>query len=179
VAQVRKIINEQRWVTRHPDPMAPASWCSVSDHRRVSCASPERGETLPRHRALGVATDSLDAQGATTGELGARTSDEEMMPSPVNARPQSRFADGVGHQGRRTATARDARQGSNTPRAARDHRERFTLVSREDAASWDFEVECTVAPTEGVAERPRQKVGTVGTSLPCEEFERRHTSIRH
>ena len=182
VAQVRKIINEQR--VGHAgtlDPMATGLLVlGIGPSTRLLRFAQSEVKRYRGTVRLGVATDSLDAQGATTGEAPVPAlSDEEMnafagsMLGPQSQVPPMVSAIKVG--GRRLHEM--ARQGLEVLREPREITvSEFTLVSREDAASWDFEVECTVSTYVRVLLSDlAQKVGTVGhlTAL------RRISSGRH
>jgi tRNA pseudouridine55 synthase len=169
VAQVRKIVNQQR--VGHAgtlDPMATGLLVLgiAPSTRLLRFAQSE----VKRYRGtvrLGVATDSLDAQGSVTHhEPVPKLSSDEMndevalMLGPQLQVPPMVSALKVG--GRRLHAL--ARQGMEVEREPREVTiSEFSLTASDDPTSWDFEVECTVGTYVRVLLSDlAQRVGTVG-----------------
>lgn len=182
VAQVRKIVNEQR--VGHAgtlDPMATGLLVlGIGPSTRLLRFAQSEVKRYRGTVRLGVATDSLDAQGTVTAEAPVPTlTGEEMntyaesMLGTQSQVPPMVSALKVG--GRRLHEL--ARQGLEVIREPREITvSEFRLSAREDAATWDFEVECTVGTYVRVLLSDlAQKVGTEGhlTAL------RRVSSGRH
>jgi tRNA pseudouridine55 synthase len=182
VAQVRKIVNEQR--VGHAgtlDPMATGLLVlGIGPSTRLLRFAQSEVKRYRGTVRLGVATDSLDAQGTVTTEAPVPTlTDEEMntnaqsMLGTQQQIPPMVSALKVG--GRRLHAM--AREGLEVIREPREITvSEFTLNAQGDAATWDFEVECSVGTYVRVLLSDlAQKVGTVGhlTAL------RRISSGRH
>jgi tRNA pseudouridine55 synthase len=182
VAQVRKIVNEQR--VGHAgtlDPMATGLLVlGIGPSTRLLRFAQSEVKRYAGTVRLGVTTDSLDAQGSVTGEAPVPTLSVEEMNVYVESMlgtqsqvPPMVSALKVG--GRRLHEM--AREGLEVVRAPREITvSEFRLTSRDDAEEWDFEVECTAGTYVRVLLSDlAEKVGTVGhlTAL------RRISSGRH
>jgi len=182
VARVRNIVNEQR--VGHAgtlDPMATGLLVlGIGPSTRLLRFAQSEVKRYCGTVRLGVATDSLDAQGTVTGEAAVPTlSGEEMnayAESMLGAQSQiPPMVSALKVGGRRLHEM--ARQGLEVTREPREITvSEFRLTAGNDAATWDFEVECTVGTYVRVLLSDlAEKAGTVGhlTAL------RRISSGRH
>lgn len=182
VAQVRKIVNEQR--VGHAgtlDPMATGLLVlGIGPSTRLLRFAQSEVKRYCGTVRLGVATDSLDAQGTVTAESPVPSlTDEQMnvvaqsMLGPQSQIPPMVSALKVG--GRRLHAM--AREGLEVVREPREIIvSEFALRAHGDDATWVFEVECSVGTYVRVLLSDlAENVGTVGhlTSL------RRISSGRH
>jgi tRNA pseudouridine55 synthase len=169
VAQVRKILNEQR--VGHAgtlDPMATGLLVlGIGPSTRLLRFAQSEIKRYVGTVRLGIATDSLDAQGAVVEERSVPSLSPEQMDRACASligvqmqMPPMVSALKVG--GRRLHEL--ARQGKEVERDAREITiSEFSLASTSDPAYWDFEVECTVGTYVRVLLSDlAQKVGTVG-----------------
>jgi tRNA pseudouridine55 synthase len=182
VAQVRKIVNEQR--VGHAgtlDPMATGLLVlGIGPSTRLLRFAQSEVKRYRGTVLLGLATDSLDAQGAVTEEVPVPTLSLDEMNAFARSMlgtqlqvPPMVSAIKVG--GRRLHEL--ARQGLEVVREPREITvSEFTLSAGDVADTWSFEVECTVGTYVRVLLSDlAEKVGTVGhlTAL------RRVSSGRH
>lgn len=150
VAQVRKVLDESR--VGHAgtlDPMATGLLVlGVGASTRLLRFAQSEVKRYVGTVRLGVATDSLDAQGAVVDErpVPELTSVEVMAAAAAMIGPQRQVPPMVSAlkvHGRRLHEL--AREGVHVERDARDITvSEFSLTATDDPASWDFEVECTV-----------------------------------
>ncbi len=150
VAQVRKVLDESR--VGHAgtlDPMATGLLVlGVGASTRLLRFAQSEVKRYVGTVRLGVATDSLDAQGAVVDErpVPELTSVEVMASAAAMIGPQRQVPPMVSAlkvHGRRLHEL--AREGVHVERDARDITvSEFSLTATDDPASWDFEVECTV-----------------------------------
>lgn len=169
VAQVRKIVNERR--VGHAgtlDPMATGLLVlGIGPSTRLLRFAQSEVKRYVGTVTLGVATDSLDAQGAVV--------EERSVPTLSSVEVSSAAAQMVGTQmqtppmvsalkvgGRRLHQL--AREGVEVERNAREVTiSEFTTCATSDPAQWDFEVECTVGTYVRVLLSDlAQSLGTVG-----------------
>jgi len=150
VAQVRKVLDESR--VGHAgtlDPMATGLLVlGVGASTRLLRFAQSEVKRYVGTVRLGVATDSLDAQGAVVDErpVPELTSVEVMAAAAAMIGAQRQVPPMVSAlkvRGRRLHEL--AREGVHVERDARDITvSEFSLTATDDPASWDFEVECTV-----------------------------------
>jgi tRNA pseudouridine55 synthase len=169
VAQVRKVLQESR--VGHAgtlDPMATGLLVlGVGASTRLLRFAQSEVKRYVGTVRLGVATDSLDAQGSVVDQQPVPTLTTEQMTAVAATMlgPQQQVPPMVSAlkvNGRRLHEL--ARQGVHVERDARDITiSEFSLVATEDPASWDFEVECTVGTYVRVLLSDlAQALGTVG-----------------
>jgi tRNA pseudouridine55 synthase len=169
VAQVRKIVNERR--VGHAgtlDPMATGLLVlGVGPSTRLLRFAQSEVKRYVGTVTLGIATDSLDAQGAVVEErpVPALSSVEvnagaaRMLGTQMQTPP---MVSALKVGGRRLHQL--AREGVEVERDAREVTiSEFTLAATTDPAKWDFEVECTVGTYVRVLLSDlAQSLGTLG-----------------
>ncbi|MGC1419547.1 MAG: tRNA pseudouridine(55) synthase TruB [Acidimicrobiales bacterium] len=150
VAQVRQILEESR--VGHAgtlDPMATGLLVlGVGASTRLLRFAQSEVKRYVGTVRLGVATDSLDAQGAVVDErpVPELTSVQATAAATAMLGPQQQVPPMVSAlkvNGRRLHEL--AREGLHVERDARDITvNEFSVTATDNPASWDFEVECTV-----------------------------------
>jgi tRNA pseudouridine55 synthase len=169
VAQVRKVLEESR--VGHAgtlDPMATGLLVlGVGASTRLLRFAQSEVKRYVGTVRLGVATDSLDAQGTVIDErpVPDLTTDQVTAVASAMLGPQQQVPPMVSAlkvNGRRLHEL--AREGVHVERDARDITvSEFSLTATDDPTSWDFEVECTVGTYVRVLLSDlAQALGTVG-----------------